>query len=155
MWTSLSGESHWYVRCPISSSAQVRSVFRVQGQLKCQGSQTRWVVWGGLACWVDWDSGRGWRWGPGELEHRYGGRSQWSTRGQCPRLHRWPHATRVVVVVGFLAFACLAAPAVPALHLAWGDRVIVAHHCLPSHCSHLGCGLGARTARIGLRSLGE
>lgn len=42
---------------PLSSSAQVRSEFRVQGQLKCQGSQTRWVVYSGLACWVGWDSG--------------------------------------------------------------------------------------------------
>lgn len=30
---------------------------------------------------------------------------------------------------GSLASACLAAPAVPVLHLAWGYRVIVAHHC--------------------------
>lgn len=44
-------------------------------------------------------------------------------------MHRWPHATRVVVVVGSLASACLAAPAVSALHLAWGDGVTVAHHC--------------------------
>lgn len=140
-WASLSGKSHWYVGCPMEQLCPGKhsSEFRVQGQMKCQGKQTRWVVWGGLACGVrqGWgkhgttaprEAGRGWGWGPGELEHRCGGRrSQWSTRGQCPRMHRWPHATRVVG--GSLASACLAAPAVSALHLAWGDRVIVAHHC--------------------------
>lgn len=74
---------------------------------------------------------------PGELEHLFGGRSQCSTQGQCPRMHRWPHVTRVVVAAGSLASACLAIPAVCALHLAWGHGVTTAHHCSSSLVSLL------------------
>lgn len=160
-WISPSGKSHWYVECSLEQFCPGK--IRVQGQMRCQWSRTRpvvggWVVGGGWTClqgglglWKAWNHSTLGDWEgvgacPGESEHRCRGRSPWSTQGQCPRMHRWPPATQGVVV-GSLASACLAAPAVSALHLAWGDGVTVAHHCSLLIGLTPFCGPGARTVR--------